>query len=158
MTSLAEKYLILLTAWVQYIKYGLYSQISLFQKDASVTYTEEQAIHQTQKLHRMYCAGTGPTPFYSLVEKLHHVVFIRPQKCISHHNLQRRSEIKCRLNTYTFQDSVEIFWLYNICSHFWYINWIFTGPYRIHKESFPIFYVLSDNILYKCWHLSFELC
>lgn len=63
--SFTNKGLILSTAPVKSIKYGLYHQILLFQKDASVIYTDKQAIHQTRKLHRTHCAGSGPTPFYS---------------------------------------------------------------------------------------------
>lgn len=47
MASLANKCFSLSTALVKYIKYGLCHQISLFQKDASVIYTEKQAIRET---------------------------------------------------------------------------------------------------------------
>lgn len=76
-----------------------------------------------------------------------------PQKCISHHNLKRRPQIKCRPDTHTFQGLGEVFPWYNICSHFWYINWIFTGPYRTHKE--PSYILYSDNTL--CKSLTFIL-
>lgn len=76
--------LILSTAQVQYVKYGFYDQISLFQKDASVTFAEEWAIHQTQELHRMHCMGRAPTLYYSSAGKLLHVVLIKDLKSAFH--------------------------------------------------------------------------